>query len=52
MLVCKKLQKNKSAEIIAEEVEEELSDVERIIAAQKQVGSYDVEEICKALEKR
>ena len=52
MLVCKKLQKNKPAEIIAEEVEEELSDVERIIAAQKQVGSYDVEEICKALEKR
>ena len=52
MLVCKKLQKNKSAEIIAEEVEEELSDVERIIAAQKQVGSYDVEEICKVLEKR
>lgn len=52
MLVCKKLQKNKPAEIIAEEVEEELSDVERIIAAQKQVGSYDVGEICKALEKR
>ena len=52
MLVCKKLQKNKPAEISAEEVEEDLSDVERIIAAQKQVGSYDVGEICKVLEKR
>ena len=49
MLVCKKLQKNKPAEIIAEEVEEELPEVERIIAAQKKAGSYDVGEICKVL---
>ena len=49
MLVCKKLQKNKPAEIIAEEVEEELPEVERIIEAQKKAGSYDVGEICKVL---
>ena len=44
--VCIKLRKNKSAETIADELEEELSEIERIIHAQKQVGSYDVERIC------
>lgn len=48
-VICKKLQKNKSAEVIADELEEELSEVERVIAAQKEVGSYDVEQICKVL---
>lgn len=48
--VCKKLIKNKSAEVIADELEEVLSEVEKVIAAQKQVGSYDVEQICKVLE--
>ena len=49
--VCKKLQKNKPAEVIADELEEELSEVERVIAAQKEVGSYDTEQICKVLMK-
>lgn len=44
-VVCKKLQKKKSAEVIADELEEELSDIERVIAAQKQAGSYEVKEI-------
>ena len=48
--VCKKLIKHKSAEVIADELEEVLSEVEKVIAAQKQVGSYDVEQICKVLE--
>lgn len=47
--VCKKLIKNKPAEVIADELEEELSEVEKVIAAQKQVGSYDVEQICNVL---
>lgn len=45
--VCKKLQKNKPAEIIADELEEELSEIERVIAAQRQVGNYDAEQIYK-----
>lgn len=36
--------------MIADELEEVLSEVEKVIAAQKQVGSYDVEQICKVLE--
>lgn len=43
--VCKKLQKEKSLEVIAEELEEELADIAKIIAAQRQAGSYEVEEI-------
>lgn len=49
--VCIKIQKNKSAEVIADELEEELAEVERIIEAQKQVGSYDVERICMMMTK-
>lgn len=48
-LVCKKLQKNKPASVIAEELEEELPEIERILAAQKKVQSYDVERICAEL---
>lgn len=48
--VCIKLQKNKPASVIADELEEELPEIEKIIAAQKQVGSYDVHQIYKALE--
>ncbi len=44
-VVCKKLQKEKSLEVIAEELEEELADIAKIIAAQRQAGSYEVEEI-------
>ena len=47
--ICKKLQKNKSAEIIADELEEELPVVENIIKVQQQLGSYDVEQIYKAM---
>ena len=50
--VCIKLRKNKPAEIIADELEEELSEIEKIIAAQKQVGSYDVEQICMMMAKQ
>ena len=48
-LICKKLLKNKLAETIADELEQDLAEIERVIAAQKKVGSYDVEKICKAL---
>lgn len=47
--VCIKLRKNKRPEIMAEELEEELSEIEKVIAAQKKVGSYDVEQICRAM---
>ena len=43
------MQKSKSVEKIADELEEELPEIEKIIAAQKNVGNYDVEAICKAL---
>ena len=48
--ICKKLQKNKTVEVIAEELEEELAEVKKVIAAQQRVGNYNVEEICKMLE--
>ncbi len=48
-LVCKKLQKNKSAVTIAEELEEELPEIEKVIEAQRKVGNYDVGQICKAM---
>lgn len=51
-MVCIKLRKNKIAEVIADELEEDLSEIEKIIAAQCQVGSYDVKEIRKLLEKQ
>ncbi len=47
--VCKKLQKNKSAVTIAEELEEELPEIEKVIEAQRKVGNYDVGQICKAM---
>lgn len=49
--ICIKLKKNKSAEMIADELEEELSEIEKVIEVQNQVGSYDVEQICRRLEK-
>lgn len=49
--VCKKLQKGKSIEVIAEELEEDLSEIEKIVATQQEIGNYDVEQICKALTK-
>jgi hypothetical protein len=47
--VCIKIQKNKSAEVIADELEEELSEIKKVIEAQRQVGSYDVKRICAVL---
>ena len=46
----KKLQKNKSTEVIADELEEELPVVENIIKIQRQLGSYDVEQIYREME--
>ncbi len=46
-LVCRKLQKCKPAAVIAEELEEEFTVIERVIEAQRQVGSYDAGQICK-----
>lgn len=48
--VCIKLRKNKPADVIADELEEDISKIEKIIAAQKKVGSYDVEQICNILD--
>ena len=48
-VVCKKLQKNKTAEVIADELEEELSEVEKVIRAQQEAGSYDEKQIFKIL---
>lgn len=48
--VCKKLAKNKQAAVIAEELEEELPSVERVIKVQRQLGSYDVEQIYRAMQ--
>mgnify|MGYP002508166024 FL=1 len=47
--VCKKLFKNKPAVLIAEELEEDLQAVERVIRAQHRAGSYDVERIGEML---
>ena len=50
-MVCKKLMKNKPAMTIADELEEDLSEVERIKKKKKRVGSYDAAQICGALAK-
>ena len=43
--VCKKLQKNKSAAVIAEELDEDLPTVENIIRIQHLLGNYDATQI-------
>lgn len=50
--VCIKLRKNKPAEIIADELEEELSEIEKVIEAQRLVGNYDMKQICMAMVKQ
>lgn len=50
--ICKKIMKNKPAAVIADELEEELPTVERVIEIQRQVGSSDVGKICQALWER
>lgn len=48
--VCKKLMKNKPAAVIAEELEEDLQAVERVIKVQQRLGSYDREQIYRAMQ--
>lgn len=48
-LVCKKLQKNKTAAVIADELEEELTEIEKVIEAQQRAGDYDVQKICRLM---
>ena len=49
-IVCKKLKKNKTAEQIADELEEKITDIEKIYAvAEKFAPDYDVNEIYEAL---
>ena len=43
------MRKSKKPEVIADELEEELSAVERVIEAQRKAGCYDVERICAVL---
>ena len=50
-VVCKKILKNKPVEIIAEELEEEISAVENVVRIQRMVGSYDVKQIYEAMQK-
>ena len=48
-LVCKKLRKNKSLEVIADEIEEELSLVEKICeVAEAFAPEYECEKVCEA----
>ena len=47
--VCKKLRKNKSLEVIADEIEEELSLVEKICGvAEAFAPEYECEKVCEA----
>ena len=52
-LICKKLEKNKSSEEIAEELEEETSVIEPIcelaIRYKSEHGAFDVQEICESI---
>ena len=48
-LVCKKMQKDKPIETIADELEEEIGVIEKIVAVQQKVGSYDAEQISNAM---
>ncbi len=51
-IVCKKLKKNKTAKQIADELEEEITDIEKIYAvAEKFAPDYDVKKIYEALKK-
>lgn len=49
-MICKKLLKNKSAAVIAAELEKELPIVENIIRIQRQLGSYDAGQIYGAMQ--
>ena len=50
--VCKKIKKNKTAKQIAYELEEEITDIEKIYAvAEKFAPDYDVKKIYEALKK-
>lgn len=50
-LICRKLKKGKTAEVIADELEEDLETVKHICQAAKTFApEYDVQEICKVLQ--
>lgn len=49
--ICKKLAKNKPAAVIADELEEELSVIEKVIRVQQGVGNYDVKQIYEVMQK-
>lgn len=49
-LVCKKIQKGKHIRVIAEELEEEVSVIEKIAAVQKKTDSFDAERICSVMQ--
>lgn len=50
--VCKKIKKNKTAKQIADELEEKITDIEKIYAvAEKFAPDYDVNKIYEALKK-
>ena len=52
-MICRKLQKNKSPQVIAEELEEHLDAVQRICDVSKDFApDYDVEGIMKQLQAR
>lgn len=48
--VCKKLMKEKTATVIADELEEELETVETVVKFQRKLGTYDVEQIYEAIQ--
>lgn len=51
-IVCKKLKKNKTAEQIADELEEDITDIEKIYdVAEKFAPDYDVNKIYDAMKK-
>ena len=49
-LVCKKLQKHKTIEVIAEELEEDVTAIQKIVdAAQKCAPDYDTDAVYRVL---
>lgn len=49
-LVCRKLAKGKTAEVIADDLEEDISEVKRICnAAEKYAPDYDLEKVLREL---
>ena len=49
-LVCSKLQKGKNPEQIAEDLEEELTAIENIVKAARDIASYNCDEIYEVMK--